>query len=191
MMDIKKRAVRRRGRTYFLSVAAVMTAVTCVIAPLAIPIGPVPISLTNLAIYLSLYLLGWKWGTASCLAYIFIGAAGLPVFSGFAGGLGKLAGPTGGYIVGFLPMALLAGWAIDHTDSRPLQLLGMATGTAICYVLGTAWFCVVGAAEPLSALSLCVFPFLPFDLGKMGLAIAAGPVIRRQLEKAGLGLEGK
>ena len=99
----------QRGRTYWMALAALMTAVTCVLAPMSIPIGPVPISLTNLVIYFSLYLLGWKWGTVSYLVYVLIGMAGLPVFSGFTGGLGKLAGPTGGYIVGFLPMAVIAG----------------------------------------------------------------------------------
>ena len=82
---------------------------------MAIPIGPVPISLTNLAIYLSLYLLGWKWGTASYVVYMLIGMVGVPVFSGFTGGLGKLAGPTGGYIIGFVPMAVLAGLVIDRS----------------------------------------------------------------------------
>lgn len=84
---------------------ALMTAVTCILAPLSVPIGPVPISFTNLAIYLSLYLLDWKRGTLSYFLYLLIGFAGLPVFSGFTGGVAKLAGPTGGYIVGFIPMA--------------------------------------------------------------------------------------
>ena len=75
-----------------------MAAVTCILAPLSVPIGPVPISLTNFAIYLSLYLLDWKKGTLSYLIYLLLGLVGLPVFSGFTGGLAKLAGPTGGYI---------------------------------------------------------------------------------------------
>ena len=90
----------RPKKVYLMSVTALMAAVTCILAPMSIPIGPVPISLTNLAIYLSLYLLGWKWGTVSYLVYVVIGAVGVPVFSGFTGGLGKLAGPTGGYIAG-------------------------------------------------------------------------------------------
>ena len=81
----------RRGKTYRMAMTALMAAVTCVIAPMAIPIGPVPISFTNLAIYLSLYLLGWKRGTVSYLVYVLIGAVGVPVFSGFTGGLGNWA----------------------------------------------------------------------------------------------------
>ena len=176
----------RRSKTCRLAMTALMTAVTCVLAPLSIPIGPVPISFTNLAIYLSLYLLGWKWGTVSYLAYLLLGAVGVPVFGGFTGGLGILLGSTGGYLAGFLPMALLAGWVIDHTENRCLQLAGMIAGTAVCYALGTAWFCFVGNTAPLAALGLCVFPFLPGDLGKMLLAMTAGPLIRRRLVQAGL-----
>ena len=185
-MNQEPTAALRRSRTYYMATAALMTAVTCVLAPMSIPIGPVPISLTNLAIYLSLYLLGWKWGTVSYLVYLLVGAAGVPVFSGFTGGLGILLGNTGGYLVGFLPMALIAGWVIDHSRRRWIHLIGMAAGTAVCYAFGTAWFCFVGNVTPLAALSACVFPFIPVDLIKMGIALTVGPMIRSRLEKAGL-----
>lgn len=74
-----------RSKTYEITITALMTAVTCILAPMSIPIGPVPISFTNLAIYLSLYLLGWKKGTISYLIYLLLGLVGLPVFSGFTG----------------------------------------------------------------------------------------------------------
>ena len=85
----------RRGKTYRMAMTALMAAVTCVLAPMAIPIGPVPISFTNLAIYLSLYLLGWKWGTVSYLVYVLIGAVGVPVFSGFTGDWASWPEPPG------------------------------------------------------------------------------------------------
>ena len=85
----------RKRKIYTLTVTAVMTAVTCILAPISISIGVVPISFTNLAIYLSLYLLGWKMGTVSVVVYLLIGMTGLPVFSGFSGGIAKLVGPTG------------------------------------------------------------------------------------------------
>ena len=78
-----------------------MTAVICVLAPFSLPIGPVPISLTNLAIYFVLYMLGVKRGTISYLVYLLIGLVGVPVFSGFTSGPGKLFGPTGGYLIGY------------------------------------------------------------------------------------------
>ena len=82
-MNVTKTAASQHSKTYEMTVTALMTAVTCILAPLSIPIGPVPISFTNLAIYLSLYLLGWKRGTISYLVYLLIGLVGVPVFSGF------------------------------------------------------------------------------------------------------------
>ena len=82
----------RTTNTYAMAVTALMTAVTCILAPLSIPIGPVPISLTNFAIYLSLYLLDWKKGTISYILYLLLGLVGLPVFSGFTGGIGRAGG---------------------------------------------------------------------------------------------------
>lgn len=179
-------AAGQKNKTYALAMTALMAAVTCVLAPMAIPIGPVPISLTNLAIYLSLYLLGWKCGTASYVVYMLIGMVGMPVFSGFTGGLGKLAGPTGGYIIGFVPMAVLAGLVIDRSRSRAVQFVGMAAATAVCYAFGTAWFCLSMDSTVSAALGLCVLPFIPGDVVKMLLAMTFGPMLRKRLERAGL-----
>ena len=94
-------------RPYFatkrMALIGVMTAVTCIMGPLSIPLpfSPVPISFTNLAIYLAAYVLGMKACTISYLIYMLLGMVGIPVFSGFTGGPAKLAGPTGGYIIGF------------------------------------------------------------------------------------------
>ena len=171
----------RRSNTYAMTMTALMTAVTCILAPLSIPIGPVPISLTNFAIYLSLYLLDWKKGTISYFIYLLLGFAGLPVFSGFTGGVAKLAGPTGGYIVGFIPMAIIAGFVIDHCKKRWVQLVGMIVGTMICYALGTVWFCFQANYTVSAALAVCVIPFIPADLIKMVLAMSIGPEIRKRL----------
>ena len=163
----------KHGTTYAITVTALMTAVTCILAPLSIPIGPVPISLTNLAIYISLYLLGWKRGTISYLIYLLIGLVGIPVFSGFTGGPAKLAGPTGGYIIGFIAMAIIAGLVIDHFHQPWLQLIGMIVGTIICYVLGTAWFCFEAKSTVSGALSICVLPFIPGDLSSTKVSLAS------------------
>ena len=171
----------RTTNTYAMAVTALMTAVTCILAPLSIPIGPVPISLTNFAIYLSLYLLDWKKGTVSYILYLLLGLVGLPVFSGFTGGIGKLAGPTGGYIIGFIPMAIIAGIVIDKFSQRWIQILGMIVGTAICYAFGTAWFCIQAGYTVSAALAVCVIPFIPADLIKMVIAMIIGPEIRKRL----------
>lgn len=174
----------KRSNTYAMVVTALMAAVTCILAPLSIPIGPVPISLTNLAIYLSLYLLDWKKGTLSYLIYVLIGLVGLPVFSGFTGGPSKLAGPTGGYIIGFIPMAVIAGIIIDNYNKKWIQILGMIVGTAVCYAFGTAWFCFQSGMSVSAALAICVIPFISGDLIKMVIAMIIGPMVRKRVGTA-------
>lgn len=175
-----------KTKTYTMTMIAVMTAVICILAPLSIPIGAVPISFTNLAIFLSLYILGWKAGTISLILYLLIGMVGLPVFSGFSGGLGKLVGPTGGYIIGFIPMAIITGILIDKYNSRIMQFIAMLIGTAICYTFGTAWFCILMDSTVIAALQICVFIFIPGDLAKMLIASILGPLLKKRLNHAGL-----
>ena len=172
--------------TYQMAVTALMAAALCVLGPLSVPIGAIPISLSNFVICLTVWLLGPKFGTLSVAVYLLIGLVGVPVFSGFTGGMGRLLGPTGGYIVGFIPMALIAGAVIDRFRNRGIQLAGMIAGTAVCYAFGTAWYCFQAGSSVGAALGLCVFPFIPGDLVKMLIAMALGPMIRSRLEKAGL-----
>jgi biotin transport system substrate-specific component len=169
-----------------LVLTGVMAAVICVVAPWSIAIGEVPITLTQLAIYLTLFVLGWKRGTISCLVFLLLGAFGLPVFSGFSGGLGKILGPTGGYLLGYLPMCVLAGLGIDKFRNPILQALAMIVGTAVCYFFGTAWYCIQGSHPVAYALGICVFPFIPFDLAKIVLSVAVGNLLRHRLHDAGV-----
>ena len=106
-------------RTKQMVLIALMTAVTCVLGPLSIPLpfSPVPISLTNFAIFLAIFVLGMKSGTISFIIYLLLGAVGVPVFSSFRGGFQVLAGPTGGYLIGFIFLALIMGFALDHFDN--------------------------------------------------------------------------
>ena len=96
-----------------MTMCAIMAALMCILGPMSIPIGAVPISFTNLVIYLTVYLLGAKKGCISYLIYMLLGVVGLPVFSGYTGGIAKLAGPTGGYLVGFILLALISGMVHD------------------------------------------------------------------------------
>lgn len=175
---------KRKITTQQMALVAIMTALTCILAPFSLPIGPVPISLTNLVIYFSLYLLGWKLGTLSYVIYLLIGLVGVPVFSGFTAGPAKLFGPTGGYLIGFIPMAIIAGIVIDKFSQRWIQILGMIVGTAICYAFGTAWFCIQAGYTVSAALAVCVIPFIPADLIKMVIAMIIGPEIRKRLGAA-------
>ncbi len=168
-----------------LALISLMTALTCVLAPQSIPIGPVPISLTMLVIFFSLYILGMKKSTLSYLLYLLLGFAGLPVFSGFTAGAGKLLGPTGGYLIGFLPMTVIAGLVVERFyQKRILCFLAMLLGTAVCYLFGTLWLAYVGGYSFVAALHIGVLPFLPVDFLKMALAAAFGPQLRKLLLRA-------
>lgn len=173
-------------RLHILTHTAIITAITCIMAPMSIPVGSVPISFTNLVIYLSLYLVGWKLSVLSVSIYILIGLIGLPVFSGFTGGVGKLVGPTGGYIVGFIPMAILAGLVIEKCSKRTVQFLGLVLGTALCYILGTVWYCYETEAALGAALGMCVLPFVPVDLIKIVMVMLMAQPIKDRLVRSGL-----
>ena len=172
-----------------MALIAVMAAVTCIMGPLSIPIpfSVVPISLTNLAVYLAIYVLGCRRGTLSYLVYLLLGLVGVPVFSGFSGGVGKLFGPTGGYLLGFIFMALICGWAIDHFSCKLVpSFIGMLLGTVVCYAFGTAWLAYQANLTFMAALAAGVLPFIPGDLAKMVIAAVLGPQIRRRLAQANL-----
>ncbi|MBR1932052.1 MAG: biotin transporter BioY [Lachnospiraceae bacterium] len=172
-----------------MALVGLMTAVICILAPfsLSIPISPVPISLGTLAIYFVITVLGMKLGTCSVVIYILLGLVGLPVFSGFTGGAGKLFGPTGGYIIGYIFMALLCGFFIDHWKNNVfMAFLGMILGTAVCYLFGTAWLAYQLSLTFPQALMAGVIPYIPGDLVKLLLAMAIGWQLRKRLNKAGL-----
>lgn len=170
-----------------IAVIGVMAAVTCILGPFFIPIGVVPISFTNLVIYLAVYALGCKKGTISYLIYLLIGFIGVPVFSAFSSGPAKLFGPTGGYLIGFIFMALICGLFIDKFAGKYyMHFLGMIIGTVVCYAFGTVWLAYQAGMSFPAALAAGVIPFIPGDLIKIVIAVIAGPQIRKQLVKAQL-----
>ena len=163
--------------TSTIAMIALMTAVTCILGPLSVPIGPVPISLTNLAIYFTVILLGWKKGTVSYVIYLLIGLVGVPVFSSFS---------TGGYLIGFIFLAMISGWFIEKfPGKRVMYFVGMVLGTAVCYALGTAWLAYEAEMTFQAALMAGVIPFIIGDIAKMIVAIIVAPMIKNPLVKAG------
>ena len=166
---------------------AVMTAVICILGPLSIPIGPVPISLTPLTILLSVYILGTASGSVATLLYVFLGAVGLPVFGGFTGGFGIIAGPTGGYIIGYVFLALISGWFIEHFYNMVwVQYMGMCLGMAVLYAFGTAWLAYVAHMTFAEALAVGVFPFIAVDMIKMAVSIILGRAVNKRLDAVGI-----
>ena len=165
-----------------------MSAVICVSSPfvLPLPISPVPVSITSMILQLSLYILGTKRALVSYLVYLLIGLVGLPVFSGFTGGAGKLLGPTGGYLVGFVFMLLLSGFLIERWgENYIICFLSMCFGMAVCYLFGTLWLVGQSHMSMLGALSVGVLPFLFGDFVKILIVALLGPRIQKQLRRAG------
>ena len=145
----------------------------------------VPFTLQTMGVFLAVGLLGGKRGSLAVLVYILLGAVGLPVFSGFKGGIGALLGTTGGYIVGFLASALVM-WAMEKAFGKAKWVLpaSMVLGLIACYAIGTAWFMVVyarntGAVALMTVLGWCVFPFVIPDLLKIGLALFLTKALKR------------
>ena len=167
--------------------AAVMAAILSGLSVLTFPIGPVPVTLQTLGVFLALGLLGGKWGSVSVALWLLLGALGVPVFSGFRGGIGVLIGNTGGYLFGFLLGALVF-WALEtkKKDSLLFTALGFLACLAVCYAAGTAWFAIVSSSggtgkSVLEILSICVFPFLPVDLAKGALALVLVRLLKKRL----------
>ena len=173
-------------RTKQMVLIALMTAVTCVLGPLSIPLpfSPVPISLTNFAIFLAIFVLGMKSGTISFIIYLLLGAVGVPVFSSFRGGFQVLAGPTGGYLIGFIFLALIMGFALDHFDRKLVPtIIGMIIGMAVCYASGTVWLAKLLSLSFKEGLMMGVIPYLPGDAAKIIIAAIVGPKLYGATQK--------
>ena len=174
--EMMMEAVRQRSKTYDLVYISILVVLIAVCSWISIPLT-VPVTLQTFGVFTAVGLLGGKRGTLAVLVYILMGAIGLPVFSGFTGGIGILAGTTGGYIVGFLFSALLM-WGMEKLFGRNMKVLAgsMILGLIACYAVGTFWFMTVYAASTgpvgiLTVLGWCVFPFIIPDIAKIVLAL--------------------
>ena len=147
-------------------------------AKIQVPFWPVPATMQTLVALMIGYGFGSRLGVATVLAYLAEGLAGLPVFAGALAGPAYLLGPTGGYLLGFVPAALFAGWAAGWRRPQTLAWtsLAMLMGHAMIFVPGVAWLAVFFGWTKAFALGLA--PFLPAALVKSGLAAALISVFR-------------
>lgn len=150
---------------------ALFAALLCICSWISIPLPNITLTLQTFSVFLALDLLGGKWGTAACLTWLVLGAAGLPVFSGFRGGLGILLGATGGYLWGFL-IACLVYWVVTALFGNKTRIFAMVLGQLCCYACGTLWYSfgyLSGTFSILPTLAQCVFPYLIPDALKLFL----------------------
>ncbi len=149
--------------------ASLFAALMCVGGYIHIPIGPVPIVLTNFFVVLSGLLLGATWGALSVVIYLVLGAMGLPVFAGGKGGLAHIVGPTGGYLIGFVIASWIAGLvsSVAHVTKPFLKYVVSAVlGMLVVYVPGLLWLHVVTEMSWIKTLMVGCVPFLFGDLVK-------------------------
>ncbi len=159
--------------------ASLFAALTAVGAFIAIPIGPVPIVLQNMFVYLAGLLLGARWGLASVGVYLLAGAFGLPVFAGGLGGIGRFIGPTGGYLIGYLPTVFLIAKISHRARPRAVtDVLAMIGGTLVLYACGVTWLKIVTGMPPAKALALGMAPFVVGDALKIAAAAAIARALR-------------
>lgn len=170
----------KRFRTADITYIGVAVALIAVCSWISIP-TTIPFTLQTFAVMLTVLLLGGMRGTIAIIVYILLGAVGVPVFSGFTGGIAKLMGPTGGFIVGFLGTALVM-WAFEKFLGKKLwvHITAIVLGLAVCYAFGTLWFMKIYTADDGSkatlamALSACVIPYLIPEVIKIVLALTLG-----------------
>lgn len=162
------------------------TALLTLSAKLQVPFHPVPMTLQTLVVLVIGMAFGARLGAATVLLYLAEGAVGLPVFAGTPAkgiGLAYMVGPTGGYLVGFVVAAAVAGWIVERRRDLVGIVLAVAAGLVANYVPGLLWLATfVGFGQ---ALALGLMPFVLGDLVKAGLAVAMGAagaaVMRRRI----------
>lgn len=160
----------------YMTLSALFTALLAVCAWLSLPLGDIAVTMQTFGIALALLLLGGKWGTVSILIYLLLGAVGAPVFSGFRGGIGMLAGVTGGFLWGFLVTGLVY-WALERLGKLPALLCGILG----CYICGCLWFALYSGGGLWLILLRCVVPFLIPDAVKLWLAISLSKRLKKTL----------
>ncbi len=168
-------------------VTALFAAIIGVMAQITIPLPLVPITGQTLAIGLAATILGSRYGTLSVILYLIIGSAGVPVFAEFSGGISKLIGPTGGYLVGFVPTAFLIGWFMEkRAFNFKNAVIANSIGTLVTLALGTAWLKIAAELSWSAAIAGGFTPFIIVGLIKAVLASWIGILVRNRLISARL-----
>ncbi|NJL58479.1 MAG: biotin transporter BioY [Desulfobacteraceae bacterium] len=164
--------------------ASLMSALIAAGAFVAIPVGPVPIVMQNMFVMLSGLLLGSRWGLAAICVYLLAGICGLPVFAGGTGGIGKLIGPTGGYLIGYIPAVYLIGMISERFEGRLwIHSIALILAAMIVYVFGVLWLKTVSGMTLAKTLAVGMYPFLIGDAIKIAAAVLIAKSLRPIMER--------
>ena len=159
--------------------SSLFAALVAVGAFISIPIGPVPIVLQNFFVLLAALLLGPRWGVAAVSVYLLAGLCGLPVFAGGTAGIGRLMGPTGGYLLGYLPAVAVTAWISKKGGCRPgTDIVAMICGSLLVYGCGVPWLKMVTGMPFSKALMVGMVPFLIGDALKIAAAVPVARAVR-------------
>ncbi|WP_343210189.1 biotin transporter BioY [Anaerolentibacter hominis] len=178
---------QRSRKIVFIGMFAGLMAVFSQIS-FPVPFSTVPFSLGVFGAFLSGVMLSPSSAVQAQAVYLLLGAVGLPVFSQFTGGLSILAGPTGGFLAGYVLLAFFSSFVSRRMKKYQIigEFAGMLLGLALCYICGMLWFSKIMNVPVMSAFVLSVMPFIPFDLVKLVLAWYVGKILKTAFEKSGL-----
>lgn len=193
-MEQKTVSVKTSAQIRAAVLCGLFAAFTAVFSQISLPIGPVPISCSLIAVYLAGLFLPVKTAALSQLVYLLLGIIGVPVFAGFQSGAARLAGPTGGYLLVYPVIALILSLAMVIYDKKLARkslaaraayiVSAMLVSLIVCYAAGTAWFTVFSGSSFQKALSLTVVPFIAGDIAKIVLCTVVTLSARERLKKA-------
>lgn len=171
-----------------LTFMALMVAITAICAWITIPVYVVPFTMQTFAVFATLLLLGGTKGTLAILAYLLLGTVGVPVFAGFSGGVSKIVGPTGGYLIGFVFQGLVYIVYEKLTSMKVWhKITALVIGLFVCYLFGTVFFVLsMGKYTFGAALGMCVLPYIVPDLAKLVLAWGVSTAVSKALSASGL-----
>ncbi|OWY25132.1 biotin transporter BioY [Sphingobacteriales bacterium UPWRP_1] len=158
--------------------AALFTVLIIIGAYVSLPIGEVPVVLSDFFVMLGALILGWPWGAVSAGMYLLLGAIGLPVFAGGTGGLQSFYGPTGGYLAGFGVASVIIGVVTNGRNSWRADAIGLVSGSIAVFALGIAWLMFKLNLSLQAALAAGLLPFIPFNIVKMMLAASVAHWVR-------------
>lgn len=179
--------VENRSKLQMLIVTALFAAITGILAQVVIPLPLVPITGQTLAIGLAATILGSRYGTLSSILYIIIGAVGVPVFAQMTSGFGVIFGPTGGFLVGFIPTAFIIGYYLEKTKFTILQaFIANIIGMFVTLIIGTVWLKFVADLSWMAAFMSGFAPFIVGGIIKAILAAWIGIVVRNRLLSANI-----